>query len=778
MRAQELRPLLFIPIIFLHSLAAHSQTIPQAGLIANVPLTEQTGTVAHDTSGNGNACTFLPAPNAPAWNGIGLGFAGLSVNDTQSCSFPAALSATARTVAVCADLPSGVQMSQLNGAQTAYGGNLTFPTLLGAANRNGLTVWLVTPPSGNSRLYYQQSTYTGYGYVPSGTNDVSIGWNCFFYEFGSASDSPGTVDHLFRNGVETSSYAVQRTSAQFAPASGAWFLGGGGFDPSLQFVGTIEHVLAWNRLLSSAEVQQSWQALQTELISRGAVFDPPTSQTTDGVADCPGDSQTAGNASGATWCSIGPTGSFGSPGLLTLPTLPNTTWQLNNNAENGTTCVSMESGLPQEEALDWSPKAPHSVMMLLCGINDFTVGEQSPAQVWQRQLAICSLARQAGYEYVTDATLPSWGGEDDNVQALNTLIRANWRSCFSGVVDVANDPRLGAPGAYANGDYFNLEMPSHLSATGQQILGGYTSNVLASLYGATVAKPTIISTSYTEAAADNFVSVQSAPSAVTVTLPSCLGYVAGHARNITNSGSGAVTVDAQQQQLINGSSNAVAVAAGHTSIFTVQPLPLATSGCGWTTGTLAYPSVVVSSFYSEQVGEPVTLTVTATGAKGAPTGSVTLSSDGYNLSTEPLVNGSASLTASTSAIQPGLYPVTASYTGDSNYIPLLSAPSFVNLAKAYTVTTLNAAPDSVSPPATVTLTAKVQRSYSGTAQGTVTFYYAGLVVGSAGLNSSGVANYQASTKGIAAGAYAITAQYQGDAYDLTSTSSAVTVTVQ
>ena len=264
----------------------------------------------------------------------------------------------------------------------ASGGGLSYATLLGATNRSGLTLWLQTPPYGTARIYYQQSMYSGYGAFPSGTNDMSIGWNCFFYEMGSAQDAPATTDHLFRNGVETTSYTAQGASASLAAVSGAWELGGGGFSSSLQIVGTIEHVLAWNRLLSATEVSTAWQALQTEMTGRGVVFNPPGSQTTDAVLDCAGDSQTAGTVAGATWCSTA---------LLTLPA--NATWELNNNAENGTTCVAMESGIPAQEALDWSPNAPHSALMLFCGTNDIIVGGEPASAIWARELAICQLCR-------------------------------------------------------------------------------------------------------------------------------------------------------------------------------------------------------------------------------------------------------------------------------------------------------------------------------------------------------------------------------------------------
>jgi hypothetical protein len=367
------------------------------------------------------------------------------------------------------------------------------------------------------------------------------------------------------------------------------------------------------------------------------------------------------------------------------------------------------------------------------------------------------------------------------VQQLNSLIRANWQSCFSGIVDVASDPRVGATGAYVNGDYFDLRYPSHLNATEQGILGGYASNVLASLYGSTAAKPTVINASTTETAADNFVSVQQAPQAVTVTLPSCLGYVAGHERSVTNAGSGTVSVIAPDGESINDSSSPVAVNAGKTSEFFVQPLSVATSGCTWTTSTARYPGILVTAPGQIEVGQSITITATAGGPTAIPTGTVTFYSGNAVLGSAQFNNGVASITDSSNGVPPGTYPVTASYSGDANYIATVSAPASVQVLKVSTVTTLTAAPNPATPPAAVTLTAKVVRSYGGavgTPEGRVTFYDGSLAIGSAALNSSGIATYAASSKGIAAGSYAITAQYAGDVYDSPSTSTAVSVTVQ
>jgi hypothetical protein len=74
-----------------------------------------------------------------------------------------------------------------------------------------------------------------------------------------------------------------------------------------------------------------------------------------------------------------------------------------------------------------------------------------------------------------------------------------------------------------------------------------------------------------------------------------------------------------------------------------------------------------------------------------------------------------------------------------------------------------------------TLTATVAPGASGTPTGTVTFKDGSAVLGSATLNSSGVATYTLST--LAAGSHSLAAAYSGDAINLASSSSTVAETV-
>jgi uncharacterized repeat protein (TIGR03803 family) len=181
-------------------------------------------------------------------------------------------------------------------------------------------------------------------------------------------------------------------------------------------------------------------------------------------------------------------------------------------------------------------------------------------------------------------------------------------------------------------------------------------------------------------------------------------------------------------------------------------------------------------------GQPATFEATVIAGYGTPTGKVTFSVNGLDLGAANLnSSGVASFTASSAGFAPGIYPVTATYSGSSSYKSSASTALPVTLSKAPTATKLSASPTSVTSPATVALSATVVRSAAGATghpSGSVTFSSDGFTIGSAKLNPSGVATFAASSSGIAPSAYPVTATYNGDPSDSASTSSAVTVTVQ
>jgi len=214
--------------------------------------------------------------------------------------------------------------------------------------------------------------------------------------------------------------------------------------------------------------------------------------------------------------------------------------------------------------------------------------------------------------------------------------------------------------------------------------------------------------------------------------------------------------------------------ASSTGYGTVYKITVNTTKANSTTALTATPNPA-------QVGQPVTLQTTVSGTNGTPTGTINFTVGSTSIGSAILNSaGVATYSASSNGIPPGTYPVVANYSGNAYYKSSASSAYNVVLNKAATATTLTASPNPVTPPASVTLAATVARSASGSTgepSGTVTFYYGTIALGTASLNGSGQATFAASTKGIPAGKYAITAKYNGDASDVASTSAAVDVTV-
>lgn len=166
-------------------------------------------------------------------------------------------------------------------------------------------------------------------------------------------------------------------------------------------------------------------------------------------------------------------------------------------------------------------------------------------------------------------------------------------------------------------------------------------------------------------------------------------------------------------------------------------------------------------------GAAITLTASVFGTN--PTGSVSFTANGTSLGTEALSNGTATL--QTSFASTGSYSVTATYPGDSNNSASTSTATDVTIAQAATTTALEASPGAGDVNEQITLKANVTGSNP---TGTVSFSAGAANLGTVTL-TSGVATLE--TSFAAAGSYATTATYKGDADNLTSTSSPVTVVI-
>jgi hypothetical protein len=166
----------------------------------------------------------------------------------------------------------------------------------------------------------------------------------------------------------------------------------------------------------------------------------------------------------------------------------------------------------------------------------------------------------------------------------------------------------------------------------------------------------------------------------------------------------------------------------------------------------------------------VAITAKVTGNGGIPTGPVAFSVDGASVGSANL-DATGTATLSNSSLAPGTHSITASYGGDANDSPSVSAAFSLVVDLIPTAVALGAtsAPGSS---AQVALVATVIGSSGPTPTGTVSFNNGTTVIGTATLNSSGVATLNPN---LATGTYTIVAAYGGDSLHAPSKSLPATV---
>jgi sugar lactone lactonase YvrE len=190
----------------------------------------------------------------------------------------------------------------------------------------------------------------------------------------------------------------------------------------------------------------------------------------------------------------------------------------------------------------------------------------------------------------------------------------------------------------------------------------------------------------------------------------------------------------------------------------------------------ASTTVVQASPNPSTYGTSVSFTATVTTASGsAPTGTVTFLDGSTKIGTAPLAGTSGVAAFSTAALSAGSHAITASYAGDTNSGPGVSAPiiQVVNLISTVTSLSANPSPGIAGKPVVLTATVKGTTG-SGAVTGTVTFSDGSKAIGSGKLNAAGMVSISPT---LTPGAHAIVATYGGDSNDTASTSAALPLAV-
>jgi hypothetical protein len=187
-------------------------------------------------------------------------------------------------------------------------------------------------------------------------------------------------------------------------------------------------------------------------------------------------------------------------------------------------------------------------------------------------------------------------------------------------------------------------------------------------------------------------------------------------------------------------------------------------------------TMLLSSMGSTVFGQPVTFTATVSAASGTPGGSVVFM-DGSTVLGSAMLDASGMATLTVSSLSVGDHSITASYGGDANDLASDSAALMHHVDLSHTATTLSSSMSSATygQPVTFTAVVSIADAGAGTLSGMVTFMDGSTVLGSAALDSGGMASLTISS--LAVGGHSITASYGGDASFAASSSNAVNVSV-
>jgi hypothetical protein len=191
-----------------------------------------------------------------------------------------------------------------------------------------------------------------------------------------------------------------------------------------------------------------------------------------------------------------------------------------------------------------------------------------------------------------------------------------------------------------------------------------------------------------------------------------------------------------------------------------------------TVNTATTMTTVATSGTPALVLAPITFTATVTSNGGVPTGTVTFFSGTTSLGTGTL-NAGGVATFTTSALTAGTYSITASYGGDANDGVSVSTAISQVVGLLGSATNLGSSTTGGTSPQVILVATVVGTSAGPTPTGTVTFNTPSATLGTATLDSSGVATL---TPNLPAGTYTVTAVYSGDTAHSPSTSAPFTFT--
>ena len=409
---------------------------PLGSVAMELPFSEESGTVAHDISGQGNDATFCTSGSAPVWQAEGGVTLATAHGSLYSCLDTPLQTWGSVFILACpyaGPMPStyldpGAKQYVQNGlwgATTGTDGMDFTGDPLGTAIY-GMELTLQYPP---------QHTFTG----PTYSTQINGGCHVFAATLGN----PVTLgyDHLYVDGEEQP-YGAQAADASYSATAGHYQIGcvlgcSGGNN---NFQGELEYVVASEESYDGAEVAAESAYIWEQVAARGA-GQFPYSNGTENTILAIGDSLTSGY-------------------LGTSPNWPflmetNTSYTIFDLGVNGMLAGDIAAMWPERENGYLSP-AGKQYCHIWSGTNDAARGYAAET-IWAALVEQGRACAAAGGIPIV-ATMISRQNLEVQKNGLNALIRAGWQAeGFAALDDLAAIPDIGADGAWANLTYFQTD---------------------------------------------------------------------------------------------------------------------------------------------------------------------------------------------------------------------------------------------------------------------------------------------------------------------------------
>lgn len=494
-------------------LAGQGSGVVTTNLLAEYMFNEGTGTTLIDSSGNGNNATFCAS--APTWSAANSANAGLTFNGSSNCvNLPAALNSARTFQLVESFTPPNV--STLEAPICGNGSNNWGALFRGyQIPQNAITggEFFLASWAKNGNPYQQFTTQPAQG-------TAIVTW-----ELGATADS--TQDEIWINNnlypfaaTQPNGSPVSTVSYDLAPFNGNYVLGGSAAGSCVGSVsswwpGIMYELLVYSSYLTPAQVTQNYAAIIATNNARGIQTLP---QNLGGLTPnannqfvALGDSITAGTATTTVY-----------PQYITFPSSAQPwNWIDLGIPSNTAQATAAAEGINMRIAAAVYPGAGSNYEPYWEGTNDCAVNPSggqgifgsvvSALRAYRKHLIDVSRSQPIAIVSMISRT---GAGLDTCKNALNELLRQNWRTFADDFIDVAADPNLGADGAYASTTYFvdavhptSQAQANNVAPIFQRAVGRYFGN-----------QSWTTATTYTTAAAAAVATTAGSQSSTTVTV--------------------------------------------------------------------------------------------------------------------------------------------------------------------------------------------------------------------------------------------------------------------